>query len=72
MTTTRTVLATAEPNFERRIRRRFTSGATTARDIEISAAAIVAAWRAERLTQPREATATGRGLTSNSQELAAP
>jgi glutamate/tyrosine decarboxylase-like PLP-dependent enzyme len=30
-----------------------TSGATSARDIEISAAAIVAAWRAERLTQPR-------------------
>jgi hypothetical protein len=28
-----------------------TSGATTARDIEISAAAIVAAWRAEQLTQ---------------------
>jgi glutamate/tyrosine decarboxylase-like PLP-dependent enzyme len=33
-----------------------TSGATTARDIEISAAAIVAAWKAERLTQPRGAS----------------
>jgi hypothetical protein len=30
-----------------------TSGATRARDIEISAAAIVAAWRAERLAQQR-------------------
>jgi glutamate/tyrosine decarboxylase-like PLP-dependent enzyme len=31
------------------------SGATTARDIEISAAAIIAAWRAERLAQQRGA-----------------
>jgi glutamate/tyrosine decarboxylase-like PLP-dependent enzyme len=36
-----------------------TSGATTARDIEISAAAIVAAWRAARLTQPRGASQPG-------------
>jgi len=32
-----------------------TSGATTGLDIEISAAAIIAAWRAERLTQQRGA-----------------
>jgi len=32
------------------------SGATTARDIEISAAAIVAAWRVERSTRPRRAS----------------
>jgi glutamate/tyrosine decarboxylase-like PLP-dependent enzyme len=36
-----------------------TSGATTMHDIEISAAAIVAAWRAERLTQPGAAPQPG-------------
>jgi len=36
-----------------------TSGATTARDIDISAAAIVAAWRAERLMRPRQAALPG-------------
>ncbi|HSC64768.1 MAG TPA: aminotransferase class V-fold PLP-dependent enzyme [Caldimonas sp.] len=39
-----------------------TSGATTARDIEISAAAITAAWRAERLAQARGAARSGAAL----------
>ncbi len=36
-----------------------TSGATRSTDIEISAAAVIAAWRAERLTQPRGARQPG-------------
>ena len=41
------------------IRLSVTSGATSARDIEMSAADIISAWRAERLAQPRGASPPG-------------